>query len=335
MNTTDPQSSNTLTSSADIADSTSANKARWHILGAGAIGTLWANYLMRKEIPVTLLCRTAEQMDSFWDNPFLTLISESRRHKYQPDTEHIELSPPISHLLVTTKSYDCEDAIDSISHRIDTNTVVVVLQNGMGPQQETAKRFPNTAIYAGTTTEGAYRTGPQQVVHAGKGLSWFGPINEKARKLGQDPISGLLDLELDSQFDPTIDIRLWQKLAINCAINGLTAVNDCTNGELATNPLLHQQMAELCKEIETVAQQLILPVFDQPLFDKPIIDAATAVAQATGSNFSSMLQDVRHQRKTEIDSINGFICEKAAELNIKVPHNLKILKQVHELNSAS
>ncbi|OMH30347.1 ketopantoate reductase family protein [Motiliproteus sp. MSK22-1] len=333
MTSPDSESSDTHTADVSAPDHLSVEKTSWHILGAGAIGTLWANYLMRNEVPVTLLCRTAEQLDSFWDNPFLTLISESRRHKYQPDTEHIEVETPISHLLVTTKSYDCGDAIDSVSHRIDQNTVVVILQNGMGPQQETAKRFPNTAIYAGTTTEGAYRTGPQQVVHAGKGYSWFGPINEKAQQLGQAPVSALLNLELDSHFDPAIEIRLWQKLAINCAINGLTAVHDCNNGELATNPRLHQQMIKLCDEFEIVARQLTLP-FNQPLFDKPIIEAATAVAQATSSNFSSMLQDIRHQRKTEIDFINGFICKKAAELNIEVPHNQRLLKQVHELNTA-
>ncbi|MCW9051026.1 MAG: 2-dehydropantoate 2-reductase [Motiliproteus sp.] len=306
---------------------TSSDSQSWHILGAGAVGSLWANYLLRNKQPVCILCRSPEQLDAFWDNPFLTLVVDGQRYKSQPKTELFSSNQPIHKLLVTTKSYDTLEAIQSVAHRIDRSTQIVVLQNGMGNQQSVAELFPNSAVYAGTTTEGAYRTGPHQVVHAGRGKTWFGPFNKAANDQGGEPLQALLDLDLVSDYEDSIHTRLWQKLAINCAINGLTAIHDCRNGKLLESPYL-EEMIQLCDEVELVAAKL-----NQPLFPHPLIDAAKGVAKATGENLSSMLQDVRHQRQTEISSINGFLCRQAEQLSIPVPHNQQLTERVLKLSA--
>lgn len=302
-------------------------KTPWHILGAGAIGSLWANYLMKAGLPVVILCRTPEQLDSFWDNPFLTLIEEGQRHKYEPKTELINSGKPIEQLLVATKSYNTEAAVASVADRINAKTRIVILQNGMGPQQQVAHNFPDSPVYCGTTTEGAYRTGPQQVIHAGLGETWIGPLNEQALQQGQQAIRSLFNLELKTTYELDIHNRLWKKLAINCAINGLTAIHDCHNGELLSNDQYRQELQALCLEFETVAAAL-----QQPLFDSPLIQAVENVAQATAENLSSTLQDARNQRTTEIEFLNGFICQKAKELSLEMPHHQRILNQVRHLN---
>ncbi len=306
---------------------TTTDTQPWHILGAGAIGSLWCNYLLRNEHPVTLICRSPEQLDSFWDNPFLTLVVEGQRFKYQPASEIFSSNATINKLLITTKSYDTETAIQSIAHRIHRDTVIVILQNGMGGQQKVADLFPNSPLYAGTTTEGAYRTGPQQVVHAGRGETWLGPFNKAADSLGRQPLSALLALELSSNFDTAIHTRLWQKLAINCAINGLTAIHDCRNGELLNSPY-REQMEQLCEEFEQVTQRL-----NQPLFEHSLFQAAQQVADATGDNLSSMLQDVRHKRHTEINFINGYICQQARQLGVAIPSHQHLVDQINSLSS--
>lgn len=300
----------------------------WHILGCGAIGSLWANYLMKSGTPAVVLCRTPEELDSFWDNPSLTLIEEGKRYKYQPETQIISNNKPIEQLLVTTKSYDTLAAFNDIAHRITPETRIVLLQNGMGPQQEIAEKFSNSPVYCGTTTEGAYRTGPQQVIHAGIGETWIGPLNDLSRELGQDAITTLFSIELASFYEEEIHDRLWKKLAINCAINGLTAIHDCHNGELLDNPSYCEELKTLCGEFEQVAQKL-----QQPLFESTLFDAVTNVARATAENISSTLQDTRNQRKTEIDFLNGFICKKAEALDIDIPNHRQVLAKVKQLSN--
>lgn len=299
----------------------------WHILGCGAIGSLWANYLMKANIPAVVLCRTPEVLDGYWDNPFLTLIEGGTRHKYQPITEMISHPKPIKQLLVTTKSYDTVDALNSIAHRITPETRIVLLQNGMGVQRRISDLFPNNPVYCGTTTEGAYRTGPQQVIHAGIGETWFGPYNSAAEQAGKSAIKSLFNIELTSYYEDDISNRLWKKLAINCAINGLTAIYDCHNGELLKNNKYRQELKTLCDEFEQFAHKL-----GQPLFSEPLFNAVSAVATSTAENISSTLQDIRKQRRTEIDYLNGFICRKAKENGLELPNHQRVLMQVKELS---
>ncbi len=300
----------------------------WYILGAGAIGSLWACYLSLAGHPVRLILRDPEKLQQFSGKIRLSNPSGKQTLSLQAELAHQRA--PIQRLLVTTKSYDTLAAIDSIDHRLSGSSLIVSLQNGMGQQQQLADRLAECAVYAGTTTEGAYRTPAQQLVHAGRGESWVGPINAAARALGPTALDSLRQLPLQTGYDDNILNRLWQKLAINAAINGLTAIHNCQNGELANNPAYLEQMQQLCSEVERLAAAL-----KQPLFDRPLLDVALQVATATASNYSSMLQDVRNQRHTEIDFINGYICRQAKRLGIDTPYNHALVNRIGDLHPPS
>ncbi|WP_210396582.1 2-dehydropantoate 2-reductase [Motiliproteus sediminis] len=291
----------------------------WHLLGAGSIGTLFAAGLNRRQCPPRLILRTADQPVST-----LTLCHGDQRYRFNAAAETAATDTPIRRLLVTTKAYQSVSALDSIAHRLTPDAVIVVLHNGYGPQQQIAHRWPQLRIYAGTTTEGAYRHNAREVVHAGLGETWLGPINHAAKLAGSAPLAPLLELELGVSYDSEIDTRLWQKLALNAAINGLTVIHDCQNGELARQPEMRAQMAALCAETEAIAQALGQPLFDQPLFTRALV-----VAEATGSNYSSMLQDVRHGRRTELDSINGTLCQLAEQTQIEAPTHHWLVTEVN------
>ncbi len=55
------------------------------------------------------------------------------------------------------------------------------------------------------------------------------------------------------------------------------------------------------------------------------------VAKATGTNRSSMGQDVDNKRLTEIDAINGAVVRIAEKLGLKVPVNLTLTALVETL----
>ena len=54
------------------------------------------------------------------------------------------------------------------------------------------------------------------------------------------------------------------------------------------------------------------------------------IAELTASNTSSMLQDVRAGRETEIDYINGYIVDRGTQLGIECPHNRRVIQMVKE-----
>ncbi len=295
----------------------------WHILGAGAIGCLWAAHLAKAGHQVTLILRNAEKLALFKQSGGITLENDSGNEQF-PVTACIATDcPPIDNLLVTTKAYDTQSALQPVRHAIHPDSQVVVMQNGMGAQQQAAKQLSPSPVWAASTTDGAWLREPFLVVFAGRGETRVGPLS--SHELPTIPTAMTPSAELKLLADPAIELSLWRKLAINCAINPLTAHFDCRNGALVEDEEKHQMMAQLCGEIEQVASALKLD-----LFPHGVLAQAEAVAQATGANYSSMLQDVRNRRQTEIDFITGYLLKQAEQLDLELPLNQQLYLDIRQ-----
>ena len=106
---------------------------------------------------------------------------------------------------------------------------------------------------------------------------------------------------------------IWHKLFANIAINAITALLDQTNATVAENPYEHTLAENMVREAVAVANATGCH-FDVEAELKNAFD----VAIATGTNRSSMLQDVTRQRETEIKIINGAVVKTGKEAGIDV-----------------
>jgi 2-dehydropantoate 2-reductase len=111
-----------------------------------------------------------------------------------------------------------------------------------------------------------------------------------------------------------IERWVWRKLAINAAINPLTALIGVPNRAIADDPDLRQLAATLAEEVATVARARGLTLDDA-------VEAALAVATATGENRSSMLRDLEQGQPTEIEAITGAVVAEADRLGVATPAN--------------
>lgn len=293
----------------------------WHILGAGAVGCLFAARLERAGIDVSLLLRSPEREQQLNLNANRISLQDGDRVEEVPmQAELIEDGNPISHLLVTTKAYDSASALESIALRLLPGAQILLLQNGYGHQQEIARRFFAWPVWAGITTSGVRRLSPFQLKLAGQGETRIGPLNPAAVQYGTLP-DGWQQLE-HPVIATDIERALWQKLAINAAINPLTALLGRPNGALL-EPQYLPQLTGVCREIEAVASAC-----GQTLFDTPLLEQVLKVARDTAENRSSMLEDFSAGRATEIEQITGFLCAEADRQRVATPLNRELLNAV-------
>ena len=121
---------------------------------------------------------------------------------------------------------------------------------------------------------------------------------------------------------------LWGKLIVNAAINPVSALWDVPNGTVMTRPELRQVAAAAAREAESVARAKGIAL----LFPDAAAEVAD-VSMRTRDNISSMLQDIRGGKRTEIDAINGAVLREGAALGMALPVNEMLVRRVRELEA--
>lgn len=187
---------------------------------------------------------------------------------------------------------------------------------------------PKQTLIAATTTDGAHFKDSNKLYHVGNGISYLGLWNQNEKPFSNQQKEELLTSlpqQLNISFCDNIEERLWQKLAINCAINALGVKHQCTNGELLRNPIIHNEFKALCEEIASITRKLNLG----PWFDE-ILAHASEVAKLTSANINSTLQDINAGKQSEISELNGRLLQSANEINYPAPINKALVDLILE-----
>lgn len=285
----------------------------WHILGAGAIGGLFAQRLVQGGARVTLLNHHTDPASHH-------TISERKLRFEQADTftevtfpvSSTTQNAPIEHLLVTTKSYDVVAAIAGVADRLTADCCLVIMVNGLGWEQPLRQQYPNLELFAGSTTAGSFRPSNDILRLSGVGTTQLGPLLNPVQRADKTDDTRLKATppQWFSTWRASSPTTEWQadmhpillrKLAINCAINPLTAAHNITNGAL----LSPQYLPDFERGITEISA--VLSAMDERQLADTLGRDARAVAQATGSNISSMCADISAGRRSEIDNILGYL----------------------------
>ena len=297
----------------------------WHILGAGSIGGLWAARLHQAGRAPVMVLRD-QRFDDYKRAGGLTIENEGLVPvaAASPGT----LQRPIDRLLVCCKSTQTLAALKSIATHVNEQTVIALVQNGMGLQDEVRQLFPSNTLLWGTTTNGAFRPRPFHIVPAGNGETPIGTLEgvviniETADALANE-VAALSCPGFEARYTAAIAPLLWRKLAINCAINPLTVRYQCRNGGLLEIPEARAELSGICHEIRALSRALNrMDGLDD------LESTVLRVARQTAANHSSMLQDVRAGRETEIDFITGYLCRLATEHAVPTPLNHALYREV-------
>ena len=225
------------------------------------------------------------------------------------------------HALVLVKSWQTSRAARHLSACLTPDGVALTLQNGLGNLEQLQEVLGEERAALGVTIVGATMLGPGRVRVGGLGPTYL------ASHPRLDPLAELLrqaGFEIKTAED--LESLVWGKLAINTAINPLTALLGIPNGELLARPHALALMAEAAEETKAVAAARGVRV----LYTDPGT-VAIEVAGRTASNHSSMFQDIKRGAPTEIDAICGAVALEGESLGIPTPVNRTLWHLVRAL----
>jgi 2-dehydropantoate 2-reductase len=216
-------------------------------------------------------------------------------------------------VIVLVKAGDTVPAMASIRPYIRTDQIILTLQNGIGNAEKIRSALgAGPRVLVGVTSQAATRLGPGAIRHAGEGPTLIGALDKRDFTAATELARLFAESGLPSAFEPDIEYWIWRKLAINAAINGLTALGGFENGMIASDASLLDAAEVIAEEVARVARGRGIELGGMR---RAILD--TAVASA--SNRSSMLQDLDARRPTEVDAIHGAVLAAGDETGIATP----------------
>jgi 2-dehydropantoate 2-reductase len=168
-----------------------------------------------------------------------------------------------------------------------------------------------TVVYVAASVPEAGR-----VKHVGRGDLVFGPQSAKTER-----VAALFSrANVPCRISDNIDGELWTKLIWNCALNAVSALGHAKYGQIAAS-------ADARKVVETVVDEVLAVaraanIHPPGLEDRKVaIAGAMKIATQMAEALSSTAQDMNRGKRTEIDSLNGYISRRGAELGVPTPVN--------------
>ncbi|SON49473.1 2-dehydropantoate 2-reductase [Vibrio tapetis] len=289
------------------------------IVGPGAIGALWAYKLQQAGHNISLWQRKGDT------STFAIQLDNEEKITFPSNDTGLLANSDL--VLITVKAWQVESAITPLLDHIHPDTILLFMHNGMGALDELEATLSSWPVLIATTTQAAFKPSKHQVHHTGNGTTQIGAWNKKGQQCAFVADVFNHALPQTSWNDHIID-ALWLKLAINCAINPLTALNQCKNGALAGDRY-HEQITDIINELTQVMQQQHIQ-FDEETLKQTIYNVITATAE----NYSSMQQDIQHQRVSEIDFITGYVVKCAQRHQLSVPANKQLLGSIKQIEQS-
>lgn len=272
------------------------------VIGPGAMGCLFAARLAKSGVDTILVDHRIDRASRL-NSRGITVESEGGAF-----TESIRVVSSVPSgldlVIVLVKSHATKDL------SLNSRAPVLTLQNGLGNIETLCSTAGSSVLLAGVTTEASTLLEEGRVRHAARGLTRLGswtscPAGPALKVLEK---AGFAVEQTDSPGQ-----AVWEKVAINAGINPITALLNVENGRILEIPEARQLMRDLVVEAVKVA------CTEGYRFERSLLEVAESTCAETKDNISSMLQDVRAGRKTEIDAISGEIVKRAQHSALPTP----------------
>jgi 2-dehydropantoate 2-reductase len=284
------------------------------VVGAGAVGGYFGGMLARAGAPVVMIGRA----------PFVEAVTKNGLlldTLYFKETVRVEAATEIAAargaevILLCVKTTDTAETARALAPLLSANAIIISMQNGVDNAEQIRAASGIDALGA-VVYVAASVPQPATVKHVGRGDLVIGPRNATTER-----IAALFErAKVPCRISDNIEGELWTKLTWNCALNAISALGRAKYGQIAASEDARKVVEEIVREVLAVARAANIhpPGLEDP---KTALAGALKVAAQMSEALSSTAQDMLRNKRTEIDSLNGYISRRGAALGVATPVN--------------
>ena len=316
------------------------------IYGAGSLGTILGAFISKNGGNIELINRNKKHIEALQKNGahvIGTLDFTQKVNAYTID----EMSGIYDIIFLMTKQQQNREVVTFLKDYLADDGVIVTLQNGL-PELLISEIVGENRVLGCTVAWGATMIEPGvcELTSSPDALTFSLGYIGKTPNCHFNDVKALLEkmgpVEIDDNFIGT----RWSKLLINSGFSGMSAVLGCTFGEAAKDKRSRKIIQAIIKEcidvcdkagikIEPIQGKDVVKLLDyNNPFKKAISFAIIPIAIKKHALLkASMLQDIEHGKKTEVDAINGSVCEFGKKVGVPTPMNNKVVEIIHRIEN--
>lgn len=304
------------------------------VMGAGAVGCYFGGMFARAGAPVTLIGRPQHVEVISRTGLFLDSFRFQDQIRVSASTE-AAAARGAEIVLLCVKTVNTEEAAKSLAPHLVNGAVVVSLQNGVDNVERIRSATGIEAIPA-CVYVAAEMTAPGCVKHTARGELIIGDLSgvhrtEASREQRLERLGAVSRRAgISCRVSENIAADLWTKLIMNCAYNAISALSRSRYGRMVRSPWTRELMRQVVEETLAVARAAGVQMPEVNL-----VEAAWKLAETMPNAISSTAQDLARGKPTEIDSLNGYVARRGAELGIATPVNATLHALVKLLEEAA
>lgn len=236
-------------------------------------------------------------------------------------------------ILFCVKTYDLENAARQLVNNINEKTGFITLLNGVDNAERLRTILPKGIVLNGLVYISSHIEAPGVIRHIGGPCRLiFGPENGNKEKYQyiEDILS---NANINTELTEQIAIQVWTKFIFVGPLAGITSLLQKPFGAIIEDDKSKKMLEGMMKEVESIARKrgIILPEDIVPL-------SLEKVSDFPYDTRTSMQMDFEKGKKTEVESLTGYIVKSGIKLGIKTPLHQKVyselLKRLPQNNSS-
>lgn len=284
------------------------------VVGAGAVGGYFGGMLARAGAPVMMIGRPAFVDAVKKSGLSLDTLQFKETVKVEASSQ-LEDARGAEVVLFCVKTTDNAATAKTLAGVLAPGAIVVSLQNGVD-NVEQIRAASGIEALPSVVYIGAFVPQPGAVKHGGRGDLVFGPENERTKRLAEVFTRAGVPVRMSAN----IEGDLWSKFLANCALNAVSALSRARYGHVASDAETWRLVEQALAEVLAVAKASRVEL--GALGQLPEASAmARKIATQLPEAYSSTAQDLMRGKRTEIDSLNGYVARRGAELGVATPAN--------------
>ncbi|HIJ84048.1 MAG: 2-dehydropantoate 2-reductase [Magnetococcales bacterium] len=287
------------------------------VVGAGAIGGFYAGKLAQAGAQVSTVHHAQADYEAVRQNGFHVESIHGDFH-YHPFSVHREVSEyPFfaDTILVAVKALPNLDVAELIRPAVKENSVIVLLQNGLGIEEKVAHAFPNNPLISGLAFICVSRLSPGFLRHLCYGRLSLGLYPQGTDAAIQELANRFESVGIPCAVCDNIVAERWKKLVWNAAFNPISVLgHGATTRDMMGTPTVRALIENVMREVCRLAN-----AEGHSLDENAIVNKNMTETDRMESYKTSMLLDFQSGRSLEVEAILGTATQIARRHGIPTP----------------